>query len=337
MFESTLSKASAWRTIVQAEGDACIPDGVPVGLDTWGTPDDWSIPVYQHRDGVTPKSLLYNQRAWSKVASGEWKRWFNSDDVEREILDGSSPEFPYNGNVFSSVSKTGWVLPQSRRLVPLVPGKVYVRRSMLPALGPDGHMAIQQPGGSVLETYGTIKMSSADIVALSYCFSWPNCFGWPNNNGDGFDSGQTASMLPCYLGLVDDVEVTRGSINHAMAITVPASLLKPAIVYPAYAFDRNAMTEDPPYSGSLPMGGRLAIPASTDLTALGMKSPEGRTIATAAKRYGFIIVDRGGAGITIRVRRNSPHPIMRFRRWDEALDSDLQAIFRRVVRVVVRV
>jgi hypothetical protein len=114
---------------------------------------------------------------------------------------------------------------------------------------------------------------------------------------------------------------------------VPARFLSPQIAYPAFAFDRNALTEMPPYSGSLPMGTRLAIPADTDLDSLSLKTSSGRTIAAAARRYGFIIVDRGGEGFTLRVRQNSPKPNGDLHNGTQDLQDDLHAIFAHLIAV----
>lgn len=86
---------------------------------------------------------------------------------------------------------------------------------MAPAPGPDGHRAVIQPDGRIVETYATIVLSSGQVVALSYSVTDPS------SSGDGWQNGQTASMLPNYAGQLDDVEIANG-VNHAIAITVPA-------------------------------------------------------------------------------------------------------------------
>jgi hypothetical protein len=325
VFETLLLAASIWITpAAPSNVPAPIAAGTFVGLDTWVRPEDWSIPVYFASAKDARHPLLYNPNAWGKVASGAWRRWGNSPAVEAEILASSTPVFPYRGNTYSSTSAVTWQLPADFNAVVNPPegaATFYMRTAMKPAPGWDGHMAVRQPDGGVLETYGTIRLASGTTVALSYSVSDPR------RMADGYENGQTASMIPCYAGLLDDKSVNKGSIDHAMAITVPAALLSPKVAYPAYAFDRGALTESPPYSGTLPMGGRLALPASTDLDALGMASPEGRTIAAAAKRYGFVVVDRGGSGISLRVRRNTPSPNARLRTWNNELQQDLQKIF----------
>jgi hypothetical protein len=329
VFESLLAPGNAWTRTVSAFGDACIPADLPVGLDTWGDPDDWSIPVYTAQASARLVPLYYSPQAWSRVASGEWRRSGNTTKVEDQILQSCKERFPFPGNVFSSTSVNAWKLPDQYNEVqnPQVgPRMVLANTTHLPAPGPDGHMCIKQSYTVALETYGTIVLSGGAIVALSYSMVQLT------RDGDGFENGQTASMLPCYLGLLKDGEVTSGRINHALAITVPARLLQPAIVAPAYAFDRNAMTETPPYSGGLPMGSRVALPRS--FLFANLRTEEGKVIARAAMERGFIVVDRGGQGITIRTLRNETKAKQRpaLRKWNQALQDDLQSIFARVVR-----
>lgn len=136
-------------------------------------------------------------------------------------------------------------------------------------------------------------------------------------------------MLPSYAGLFCDGEIASG-VKHAMAVSAPAALLVPKAVYPAYAFDRDAMTNREPYGGVVPMGGRLALPPSVSVAQLGLVTAEGRAIAAAAKGYGFIVVDRGGSGVTIRVRPNCPTGNEALRAWNYGLQNDLNAIFAKV-------
>ncbi|HVJ31747.1 MAG TPA: hypothetical protein VND94_01415 [Terriglobia bacterium] len=329
MFETFLVALNLWTAPVQpAAARANLKIDVPVGLDTWQSPDVWSIPVYAAAASDPLQPVLYNEAAWWMVASGQWKRSGNAPAMEAAILQSSRDHFPFPGNVYSSTSPSEWKLPPAFKQVinPAAgPARFHARGDMLPAPGPDGHMAVRQPDGTVLETYATIVLSTGQIVALSYGVSSLQ------SPGDGGQNGQTASMIPCYLGVTDDQEITAGAIKHAMAITVPARYLSPQIAYPAYAFDRNALTEAHPYAGALPMGAHLALSPDVDIAGLNLVTAEGRTIAEAAKTYGFIIVDRGGEGFTIRLRRNSDQPNTALRNWSQPLQSDLNAVFAHLV------
>lgn len=63
-------------------------------------------------------------------------------------------------------------------------------------------------------------------------------------------------MIQSYAGVVRDIDLERGHIDHAIAVIAPAAVLKPAFVFPALAFD----SDSSPYRGTLPMGTRLALP-----------------------------------------------------------------------------
>jgi hypothetical protein len=66
------------------------------------------------------------------------------------------------------------------------------------------------------------------------------------------------------------------------------------------------------------------------VSSLGLLTPEGKAIATAAKIYGFIVVDRGGNGVTLRVRPNYPAKDQLLHIWSWQLQNDLNAIFAKV-------
>lgn len=325
--EVLFSTKSPWNISIPKAakaGLANVTADLAVGIDTWDPNGAWTVPFYSARTGDPSVRLLYNAKAWSAVFTGAWRRSGNTPAVEAAILASSSVAFPYPGNVFSSTSATSWTMPVSYNKLPVnasVAATFQVPSAGLtPASGADGHMAVRQPSGGVLETYGTIVLSDRTIVALSYAVTDPTGLG------DGWQRGQTASMLPSYAGAIIDEEISAG-IKHAMAITVPAKLLYPQAAYPAYAFDRDALTSQPPYSGRLPMGTRLALPAGLPMGGLRLSTGAGRAIATAAQTYGFIIVDRGGDGITIRVRPNTKALEPSLHRYDWPLSEDLKTIF----------
>jgi hypothetical protein len=81
------------------------------------------------------------------------------------------------------------------------------------------------------------------------------------------------------------------------------------------------------------MGGRLALPPSVSIASLKLLTPEGKAIATAAQRFGFIIVDRGGSGVTLEVQPNAPTKDAALHSWNWGLQSDLNAILAKVQQV----
>jgi hypothetical protein len=325
--EMLFSSNSPWNCAIPytaVVGSVNIAARLPVGLDTWDPNNYWVIPYYEAKASDPQVEVLYNPLAWAAVSAGAWRRSGNKPAVEAAIRASSSGSFPYPGNVFSSTSTSSWSMPDSyNRLKIGVSGAARFSvpsSNLLPAAAADGHMAVRQPSGGVLETYGTIVLSDQTIVALSYAVTDPSGLG------DGWQRGQTASMLPSYAGAILDGEIISG-IEHAMSITVPPKLLLPKIAYPAYAFDRDALTNATPYSGSLPMGSRLALPFDLKISDLHLTTMAGRAIAAAALKYGFFIVDRGGEGITIRVRPSVSPSQPELHSYDARLNGDLTQIF----------
>src|ERR1700681_2206116 len=127
-------------------------------------------------------------------------------------------------------------------------------------------------------------------MAHSRCFS----------RESGASNGRRASMVPSFAGLIRDGEISAGHIPHALAAMAPRSILQASAVWPAAAFDRSSN-----YTGTLSMGSLLAIPATIDLTQLGL-SPQGLVIAHAAQDYGVYVVDSGGGGFTFLAELGDP-------------------------------
>lgn len=100
----------------------------------------------------------------------------------------------------------------------------------------------------------------------------------------GFTSADAAG-LPILPGLARYGEVKRGSIRHALRITVPET--RKAFIYPArhYASD----STDP----NLPaMGQRLRLRPDFDVSSFPRQT---RVVLRALKRYGAIVADNGSA------------------------------------------
>jgi len=126
-------------------------------------------------------------------------------------------------------------------------------------------------------------------------------------------------MIPNYAGVLRNGELSSGQINHALAVGIGPEAVAKAAVRPATAIDRN--TTD--YSGSLPMGSLLAIPASTNVANLGLRTAQGRTLAKAAQQYGMYIVDTSGPHYFVIA---SEQHVTDIPAWNNDLDSDLRII-----------
>jgi hypothetical protein len=92
-----------------------------------------------------------------------------------------------------------------------------------------------------------------------------------------------AAGLPILPGLARYDEVARGAIAHALRFTAPRT--RNAFVYPARHFASSSADPALP-----PMGLRIRLKASTDLSGLGRQA---RIVATALERYGALLADNG--------------------------------------------
>jgi hypothetical protein len=329
LFYSPLSDRSIWKTVVPASAQGQpIPliSTLDVGLSSWLTPDGTSIPLFQATDFSARVRILHNPATWMQVSTGAWKHLNNSATIEAEIVASSSARFPFPYHPYVSQSGTSHVVPAEYDPVINPPDGsariVAAPQGIYPSLHPDGHMVIFQPDGTAVETFGTILLSDGTIVCQTYKITDPS------KDGDGRQNGVTASMIPVYAGLIREREFLDGSIDHAVKIVVPAKLLHPSYVYPALAFDRGALSERPPYSGLIPMGARLFLPPQVKIDQLKLRTRLGRVVAKAAQNYGFIVTDRGGAGITLMVEAGVQAPELDD--WSHEQERDLLAIFRNV-------
>jgi hypothetical protein len=94
-----------------------------------------------------------------------------------------------------------------------------------------------------------------------------------------------AAGLPILPGLARYGDVARGSIDHALRFTVPAT--RAAFIYPARHYGSRSSGRFLP-----PMGLRVRLKASVNISHLPRQA---RIIAIALKRYGMILADNGPA------------------------------------------
>lgn len=279
------------------------------------------------------------------MTGGGFLRQGNTLANENALISGSSTSFPGPMNGYSTTVATvqknqtrpsaslynGFVNPGT------LPFQARIPAAATPSPGVDGHMVVVQPDGMIFEIYGGIKITQAQnaLVCVRYMHIDPKL------QGDGWCNGLTASMLSVAAGVLRNSEIDFAwdnfsvSIPHAMKISVPGDYLSTAApAYPALAFDIGALADTPAYNGpnAVPMGTRLAIPYSTSLSSRGtFLTGTGMAIATAAQRYGFIITDRGGSGLTIYNERfpTQSHLI----NWDNGVFLDVNWVIDNLRRV----
>ena len=157
----------------------------------------------------------------------------------------------------------------------------------------DRHLVVNETSGISYNFYNFVHTAGASTATASFYGSTPL-------DGDGFTDPATGLNAGCrapwstpMAGLLSGAEVAAGEIEHALGVGFPGSLLAIGWVYPARHEDSNTSG----YSGSIPMGSRLVVPATATMpTGL---SPLGQKIWRAAQRYGFIVVDRVGGSAPV--------------------------------------
>jgi len=284
------------------------------GLAGWGLPDPSSIGVYVATASDPLVNVLFVSNAWVQMFNGVWQHRDNTAEAETAIRAAAAPVFPstpygsrsrYN---YQTISDTGskWALPTWPIIQPtpdLTTGAArQVRRpaNAYPSGDFDSHLAIHQPDGTVIETYATMILADGTICCSNYNLTRAG------STLTGQEAGVSAALVPNFAGVITDAEVSAGEIPHAISIVIPPTHLNRSVVPPATTYDRT-----PGYTGTLPMGTRLAIPFSVNLAAHVFESPLGRMMAQAAQDYGVIIMDRGGAGLTFRNQFPTPaNPVM---------------------------
>jgi hypothetical protein len=318
------SDDSPWNTKLGGQaGLKPVPgvQGLDVGLTSW-SPTWGSVVIHfaKRTDPLVP--VLFHPETWKPVAGGSWRRSGNSRAVEEQILKEASLRLRYPGNPYSTqVAGRGWNsrptgLPVDFRRAP-IESQVWARipRAAEPAPDWDGLTVVVQPGGIALEFYAPIKLSSGKWVSEMYSFTDALV-----GKGIGFEDGRRASMVPCYAGAIREIDLRRGRIDHALAVTAPPSMLTAAFVYPAITFDSNCSI----YRGTLPMGTRLVSPAASLTGQPAARTALGRVIAEAAETYGIFVVDTGGNGITIVTEAGMS--VSDMTRYEPDLQSDLADI-----------
>lgn len=261
--------------------------------------DRWTTFVYS-ADSRSRKAKLFIHPAslWSQRQSGAVAERGNSAAIETTLRAASKPVNSFPANFYSTIVQS----PPGERTFPVAVRDIQAHwreeisvpdHAFSPSPDTDGHLAIWQPDGKVLEVYGAVVCENGDVIGTMASFTDPE------GDGSGLANGRCASLISNFAGLIRAGEVASGSIKHALAATFPPSLLTTETVYPAMAFD---MTDR--YSGTVPMGSLLAIPPSVDIAALKL-SPGAEVIALAAQRYGIYIVDRGGEGLTLKADQNA--------------------------------
>lgn len=156
-----------------------------------------------------------------------------------------------------------------------------------PATGNDGHFVLWDPAADALWEFWRLERSNDG--------GWAACWGGKleeASSARGYfaeRTGATATGLSLAGGTITIDELTSGSIEHAMAMSVDDAAIYRDYSWPAQRSDGADRSEN-----AIPEGARFRLPAEVDVEALNL-SPVAEMIARAAQKYGFIVVDKGGS------------------------------------------
>jgi hypothetical protein len=172
-----------------------------------------------------------------------------------------------------------------------------------PAAGSDAEMAVWQPSTDKLwEFFHARKLADGwhaawggAIQTVSQSPGYYSASAWP---GAEPYWGATATSLPVIAGTMLIDELRAGSINHALALDLPAPRAG-VFAWPAQRSDGTGG------AGTLPEGARLRLDPNLDLSQLSLP-PLTRMIAVAAQRYGLIVRDQTHHGISLFAEDSTP-------------------------------
>ena len=155
-----------------------------------------------------------------------------------------------------------------------------------PPAGGDGTLQVNETNGISHSFWRFVRTSTTTATAQAYGSTPLDADGF-TDPATGLNAGIRAAWCSPMAGLLTGPEIAAGEIEHALAVALPNSMLARGWVAPALQEDSDAASA---YYGSIPMGSRLVVPPSATmppgLSALGQK------IWRAARRYGFLVVDR---------------------------------------------
>jgi hypothetical protein len=296
------SRTSPWnQPLGSGARYAYVPSlaSISAGLNYSGA---WTSSIVIASDTDPSAPILFNtptgaQSNWTFLTNGG-KTCGNTPAKDSRLKSTASKTPPFPANYYSTLAVPNtnvWLLPSNYQPASLnYTSTAHLPPGACPSPDSDALMAVFQPNGVVLDTYNTIVTS--DGVIVTSMASYVDAKG----DGTGASNGRRASMIPSFAGLIRNGEISTGHIPHALAAMVPQNMLHASAVWPAAAFDRSSN-----YTGTLPMGSLLAIPATVDLSQLGL-SPQGLAIAHAAQDYGVYIVDSDRDGFTLLAELNDP-------------------------------
>lgn len=160
-----------------------------------------------------------------------------------------------------------------------------------PANGTDAHMHVVDPTGRWVDEVWDMKKNADGTWNAGYHVR-------TDLLGPGYGQGGVRAYGGSAIGgLIRADELAAGHINHALAIALGPESLGPTsnpFVFPAITQDGDYLSS---YTGHIPMGSFIYIPATTSLAGL---TGDALTFAVALRDFGGYVTDRS-SGLTFYV------------------------------------
>ncbi|QWF71997.1 DUF4124 domain-containing protein [Methylomonas paludis] len=161
---------------------------------------------------------------------------------------------------------------------------------------PDYGMTIYDPDSDTLWEFW-----KAQQVSGAWQAQWGGKLtGYSQSNGIfPYPYGASATGLPITAGHITAEELARGSINHAIGISLIDAEDSSIFSWPANRSDGHNPTSAP---NRIMEGQRFRLDPSINVDALHL-TRVGKMVAKAAQIYGFVVMDKGGA-LVIRAKNS---------------------------------
>jgi hypothetical protein len=168
-------------------------------------------------------------------------------------------------------------------------GQLRIPAAAEPSAGTDNKLMVYNAQNNSLDEFWKLAHVSGNTWTAG---TWRSL----DIHGSGISGGIRASGFSQLGGQIRQNDVDKGSIPHALVISISCNNARLGPVWPASSQDGGA--GDPTnsfchYAGTVPLGTLLAIPPSVDITKLGLTSG-GLMLAKAMQDYGLYVGDTTG-------------------------------------------
>lgn len=219
----------------------------------------------------------------AKEVAGKWGPWISTTGYSTPIYTvGPAQPLVY---VTEENANPSAPLQSAFSAVPIPAGAK-------PAADADAQLTVWQPASDRLwEFWGMTYQSTGWHArwggAMEHVSASPGYFTQSSWHGSQYNWGATATSLPLVGGLITLEDLSKGEINHALAISLPAT--KAGVwSWPAQRTDGQSTSPS-----AIPEGTRFRLPRSLNIDALGLP-PLARMMALAAQRFGIVVRDTSG-------------------------------------------